>query len=129
MHNSISIGLAGILCALTLAPHATQAQARSPFDALRFREIGPAAMGGRMHDIQIWPGNHHGRVLAHLLPAPEWWQFLAHSAWRDGDALGRPADRKRLAQPQTPPRLSADSRVFPVQLTIDSASPVRPGMR
>ena len=28
---------------------------RSPFDALRFRDIGPAVTGGRMHDLQIDP--------------------------------------------------------------------------
>src|SRR5213080_1517456 len=31
--------------------------ARSPFDALHFRDIGPAATGGRIHDIQIDPKN------------------------------------------------------------------------
>ena len=36
----------------------TQAQAaRSPFDALHFRDIGPAATGGRIHDLQIDPSN------------------------------------------------------------------------
>ncbi len=29
----------------------------TPFDALRFREIGPAAMGGRIHDLAIDPKN------------------------------------------------------------------------
>src|SRR4029434_9215139 len=29
--------------------------ARSPFDALHFRDIGPAATGGRIHDLQIDP--------------------------------------------------------------------------
>jgi len=29
--------------------------ARSPFDALHFRDIGPAASGGRIHDLQIDP--------------------------------------------------------------------------
>ena len=28
---------------------------RSPFDALHFRDIGPAATGGRIHDIQVDP--------------------------------------------------------------------------
>jgi hypothetical protein len=28
-----------------------------PFDALRFRDIGPAATGGRIHDLQIDPQN------------------------------------------------------------------------
>jgi hypothetical protein len=41
-----------------IAPaHISAQAARSPFDALKFREIGPAAMGGRMHDIQIDPTN------------------------------------------------------------------------
>jgi photosystem II stability/assembly factor-like uncharacterized protein len=31
--------------------------ARSPFDALHFRDIGPAAAGGRIHDLQIDPRN------------------------------------------------------------------------
>jgi photosystem II stability/assembly factor-like uncharacterized protein len=31
--------------------------ARGPFDALHFRDIGPAASGGRIHDIQIDPKN------------------------------------------------------------------------
>ena len=29
----------------------------SPFDSLHFREIGPAAAGGRIHDLQIDPTN------------------------------------------------------------------------
>jgi photosystem II stability/assembly factor-like uncharacterized protein len=52
------IGLAA-LAAFT--PARTHAQAgRSPvgpFDALHFRDIGPAATGGRIHDIQIDPKN------------------------------------------------------------------------
>jgi len=36
----------------------TQAQAaRSPFAALHFRDIGPAATGGRIHELQIDPSN------------------------------------------------------------------------
>jgi photosystem II stability/assembly factor-like uncharacterized protein len=31
--------------------------ARSPFDSLHFREIGPAATGGRIHDLQVDPKN------------------------------------------------------------------------
>ncbi len=39
-------------------PARTLAQGgRSPFDALRFRDIGPAATGGRVHDLQIDPRN------------------------------------------------------------------------
>jgi photosystem II stability/assembly factor-like uncharacterized protein len=29
--------------------------AQSPFDGLRFREIGPAVMGGRIHDVEVDP--------------------------------------------------------------------------
>src|SRR5438094_9668851 len=29
--------------------------AQSPFDSLRFRSIGPAATGGRVHDIEVDP--------------------------------------------------------------------------
>jgi photosystem II stability/assembly factor-like uncharacterized protein len=39
-----------------LAPARTQAQAaRSPFDELHFRDIGPGVTSGRLHDIQIDP--------------------------------------------------------------------------
>jgi len=39
-------------------PCATGAQAaRAPFDELHFREIGPAATGGRIHDLQVDPRN------------------------------------------------------------------------
>src|SRR5204863_7852014 len=31
--------------------------AGGPFDALHFRDIGPAATGGRIHDLQIDPAN------------------------------------------------------------------------
>jgi photosystem II stability/assembly factor-like uncharacterized protein len=58
VRTSPLFGLVGIVCALALAPtHARAQGTRSPFDALHFREIGPAAMGGRMHDIQIDPTN------------------------------------------------------------------------
>ena len=40
------------------APVRSNAQAgRSPFDRLHFRDIGPAATGGRIHDIPIDPKN------------------------------------------------------------------------
>jgi hypothetical protein len=46
-------GLIGLLVLAVLAPARTQTQAgRSPFDALHFRAIGPAASGGRIHDLQ-----------------------------------------------------------------------------
>jgi photosystem II stability/assembly factor-like uncharacterized protein len=41
-----------------LAPARTDERtARTPFDGLRFRDIGPAATGGRIHDIQVDPRN------------------------------------------------------------------------
>lgn len=50
--------LAPLLAAVAaVAAVATQAPAQSPFDALRFRSIGPAVMGGRVHDIEAVPGN------------------------------------------------------------------------
>src|SRR3979490_2204478 len=40
------------------SPARTHAQTwRSPFDAPHFRDIGPAATGGRIHDLQIDPKN------------------------------------------------------------------------
>ena len=50
----------GILTAVAVlaafAPARTQGgSVRGPFDALHFRDIGPAASGGRIHDIQIDP--------------------------------------------------------------------------
>src|SRR5436190_10583595 len=48
--------LAGLVTPATVS---TQAPAASsgPFDALHFRDIGPAAAGGRIHDLQIDPKN------------------------------------------------------------------------
>jgi hypothetical protein len=34
---------------------AASAAAQSPFDSLNFRSIGPAATGGRIHDIEVDP--------------------------------------------------------------------------
>ncbi len=43
---------------IALAPLCASAQAaKSPFDSLHFRSIGPAATGGRIHDLQIDPKN------------------------------------------------------------------------
>jgi len=42
---------------LVLAPTILTAQT-SPFDGLHFRSIGPAATGGRIHDIQVDPRDH-----------------------------------------------------------------------
>lgn len=60
-----SVGLVAIALLAAFTPARTQAQAgRSPdyprggpFDALHFRDIGPAASGGRIHDLQIDPKN------------------------------------------------------------------------
>jgi photosystem II stability/assembly factor-like uncharacterized protein len=48
--------LAAVLTAAFASSAAAQ-NARTPFDALHFREIGPAATGGRIHDLQIDPRN------------------------------------------------------------------------
>src|SRR4029453_18864807 len=47
-----------VIPAFGALPMRSQAQAkRGPFDALHFRDIGPAATGGRIHDIAIDPAN------------------------------------------------------------------------
>ena len=46
-----------MLVPLFVAIVALQTAAQSPFDSLRFRPIGPAVMGGRVHDIEAVPGN------------------------------------------------------------------------
>src|SRR6476469_440543 len=49
-----------IVLSLALVTTRTQAPpsaSASPFDELHFRDIGPAATGGRIHDIQIDPKN------------------------------------------------------------------------
>ncbi|MDH5235495.1 MAG: hypothetical protein OEW77_11090, partial [Gemmatimonadota bacterium] len=38
-----------------VAPLATSLGAQSPFDALHVRSIGPAVMGGRVHDVEVDP--------------------------------------------------------------------------
>ena len=43
--------------ALGLALIPALALAQSPFDSLRFRSIGPAVTGGRVHDIEVDPTN------------------------------------------------------------------------
>src|SRR5438045_2401774 len=54
-----AIGLIGVAVAFSFAPARMLAQsgrpAGGPFDDLRFRDIGPAATGGRIHDLQIDP--------------------------------------------------------------------------
>jgi photosystem II stability/assembly factor-like uncharacterized protein len=41
-----------------LAAISSALPAQSPFDGLRFREIGPAVMGGRIHDVEVDPDDH-----------------------------------------------------------------------
>src|SRR5687768_4060034 len=51
--------LAALAPARTQAPHGTRPAAEpargGPFDALRFRDIGPAVTSGRLHDVQLDP--------------------------------------------------------------------------
>ena len=49
MRRSLALALT------VLAPMVAGAQ--SPFDSLRFRSIGPAALGGRIHDVEGVPGD------------------------------------------------------------------------
>src|ERR1700752_1839483 len=50
--------LIGLAALAALAPARTRAESgRLPFDALLFRDIGPAASGGRIHDLQVDPKN------------------------------------------------------------------------
>src|SRR5215208_3853461 len=50
------VALAGLAVAAAFTPVRSQSGAvRSVFDALHFRDIGPAASGGRIHDLQIDP--------------------------------------------------------------------------
>jgi photosystem II stability/assembly factor-like uncharacterized protein len=52
----IFASLLGLALLVALAPVPTRAQSgKSPFDGLHFRDIGPAASGGRIHDLQIDP--------------------------------------------------------------------------
>src|SRR5258707_8408027 len=56
MHSaSRLIALIALAVFATLVPARTQTRPRSAFDALHFRDIGPAASGGRIHDLQIDP--------------------------------------------------------------------------
>src|SRR3954469_1011801 len=43
--------------AILLFAVAAAATAQTPFDSLHFRSIGPAATGGRVHDIEVDPAN------------------------------------------------------------------------
>ena len=53
------ISLIGLAVFVAVIPPRMRAQSRpgSPFDGLHFRDIGPAATGGRIHDIHIDPKN------------------------------------------------------------------------
>jgi photosystem II stability/assembly factor-like uncharacterized protein len=53
----LSLTFAAALTALTPAHTAPNGTGKSPFDNLHFRDIGPAATGGRIHDIQIDPSD------------------------------------------------------------------------
>lgn len=56
--------------------------ARTPFDALHFREIGPAATGGRIHDLQIDP--HNPAVLYVASASGGLWKSINKGlTWRD----------------------------------------------
>src|SRR6478672_1956146 len=54
--SRVALILVAIAIAATPA-HLQNAETRSPFDGLHFRDIGPAATGGRIHDLQIDPKN------------------------------------------------------------------------
>ena len=56
MRSAIRFAVLAAIVAIT--PPCAQSQAApSPFDSLHFRSIGPAATGGRIHDLQIDPRN------------------------------------------------------------------------
>ena len=59
MRSAIRLFLVAITITTAFVPARTQQAPPpgSPFDALHFRDIGPAAAGGRLHDIQIDPSN------------------------------------------------------------------------
>jgi hypothetical protein len=44
-----------LLLAAAASVPATQTRPATPFDALHFRDIGPAATSGRLHDVQMDP--------------------------------------------------------------------------
>ena len=46
-----------LLCSVALAPSAGGQAANSPFERLRFRNIGPATMGGRIDDFAVLESN------------------------------------------------------------------------
>src|ERR1043166_7276643 len=53
LHPELSIVRVPVVVATLVAAAVVQAQ--SPFDSLHFRSIGPAATGGRIHDIEVDP--------------------------------------------------------------------------
>ncbi|MFI5310512.1 MAG: WD40/YVTN/BNR-like repeat-containing protein [Gemmatimonadales bacterium] len=56
MRTAIRLALFTVLASIATTTARAQS-ARSPFDSLHFREIGPAATGGRIHDLQVDPKN------------------------------------------------------------------------
>ena len=71
---------------LLLVP--TLALAQSPFDSLRFRTIGPAVTGGRMHDVEgvpndpsvIWVAAASGGVWKSVNKGTTWTPVFDHQA-------------------------------------------------
>src|SRR5678815_3655472 len=54
--ESPPVRVASFVVLFAVAPAVAAAQ--SPFDSLHFRSIGPAATGGRVHDIEVDPRDH-----------------------------------------------------------------------
>ncbi len=50
--GSLGLRRAAVLALLWLLPASVGGQQRDPFSELHFRSIGPAVMGGRIHDVQ-----------------------------------------------------------------------------
>jgi photosystem II stability/assembly factor-like uncharacterized protein len=56
MRRSHSLAVAATCITIALRASSSVA-AQPPFDSLRFRSIGPAALGGRIHDVEGVPGD------------------------------------------------------------------------
>jgi photosystem II stability/assembly factor-like uncharacterized protein len=56
--------LAGVLCLLCTTLVAGAQEASGPFRELRFRQIGPAVMGGRLHDVTALPSDPSTVIIA-----------------------------------------------------------------
>jgi photosystem II stability/assembly factor-like uncharacterized protein len=52
MRRSFAAASAAVVA---LVAASTALRAQSPFDGLRFRSVGPAVMGGRIHDVEVDP--------------------------------------------------------------------------